>query len=123
VADFARFPIISQSLPPLYRERFLDLCVLAEKSHGTRPVIHAHQCDDYSVLRQIAMNSDAILLCPEVNILACGFEGRLSRLPVPLQMPNAVISAAMSARPSPLAHEFLRVLQEDVEATLSELNF
>ncbi|MGI9241869.1 MAG: substrate-binding domain-containing protein, partial [Verrucomicrobiales bacterium] len=122
MGDFADYPIISQHLPPLYMERFVDLCLSAERDREVGSVSNAHLVDDYSVLCRMAVQSDAILLCPELHARAGSMADRLRRLEAPIEMPPATISAAWPTHPtpSPLATRFLGILQEEIEAVLGE---
>ncbi|MGI9244814.1 MAG: LysR family transcriptional regulator [Verrucomicrobiales bacterium] len=119
--DFADFPVISQHLPALYREQFLDLRLAADRARKGGATIHAHQCDDYQVLCRMAVESDAILLAPVYDITAGLFADRLRRLPMTRQMPDAAVAAAvpLAPSPSPLAMRFLDLMREEIDATLA----
>jgi DNA-binding transcriptional LysR family regulator len=122
--DFANYPVISQHLPALYREEFLDLRHAAERSRTGGATIHAHQCDDYNVLCRMAAESDAILPCPAYVITLGPFAGRLCRLPVSRKMPGASVAAALPRMPtpSPLQKRFLELMQEEMDAALAEVD-
>jgi DNA-binding transcriptional LysR family regulator len=121
--DLVDYPVVSQFLPGSYRAWFEDLCEAAAKEREGCRVNHAQQCTAYPILLRLALDSDAVLLSPTLNVLTSPWVDRLVRLPIPGFAGPTHLSAATlrSPPPPPLARRFVELMRETSETVLQEV--
>jgi len=119
LADFVHYPLLSQYLPPFYREYLHELC--REDGVDANAIHQAHECDDYRALYLMATQSDAILLSHAFIRNNDYFTDQLCQLDARQQMPNATFSIALPERPipSPLARRYAEILQDEASLMLA----
>lgn len=119
--DINGFPVLSQRLETIYQIRLEEILRAADLTRRRRVAIS--QSNSYRLLCETALQSDAILLAPQLNIYHGKHAADLRRLHLPIDMPNGWFSAAypLIPSPSPLALRFIDVVREEAEAIIEEV--
>jgi DNA-binding transcriptional LysR family regulator len=120
-ADLIDYPVVSQYLPAPFQAWFEGLCRSAAQERAGGRVNHAQQCTSYNILVRLALDSDAVLLAPSLNVLTGPWADRFVRLPIPVIGTAHVCAATLrSPSPPPLARRFVDLLREACDTVRRE---
>ena len=112
--EVANYPLLAQHLELLYLNRLDEILRTAGLSRSRK--ISFSQCNNYRLLFETTLQTDAILLAPQLNCYDGKHTADLRRLRLPIDLPQGWFSAALPQMPTPssAALHFVEVMKEEV---------
>jgi DNA-binding transcriptional LysR family regulator len=124
-ADLFSYPMAGPILPPAFERQLIDIAPKELLSALQKNGILSIQCDSFSILKTIVMNSDAISMMNHFMLQVELAQGNLISLPVlGMKMEMRYCAAWLSGRTvSTAAAAFVKILQQEdlAAATLASL--
>ncbi|MDF7799661.1 LysR family transcriptional regulator [Pontiellaceae bacterium B1224] len=113
ISELAHYPLIAQHFEPIFLERLMDMLRMAGLINIRR--IPLSQCDNFRLLYDLTLASDAVLLAGDINIKSCKCACALKEVHFKIDLPAVNFSAIYPKMktPLPLVLRYLEILQEE----------